>query len=345
MFFIRIILWPFSLIYGVILYVRNSCYDFNLFKVHNLDVPVVSVGNLSVGGTGKTPHVAFIAEQAKSKTQAAILLRGYGRNTKGFLIVTNNAAVETVGDEALFYKKTFKDDVIVAVSENRVLGVQQLKKLYPSLGLVILDDAFQHRKIHRDLNIMLVDFNKPYWKDRVLPAGRLREFPSGKNRADIIVVTKTPIDLSDDKKQSIINKIDPKSEQTVLFSNIKYGGITGFRSEEFEISDHILLITGIANPIPLKDHLIKTATVTHKAYDDHHDFTEADIKEIHELFDTFASGKKVIVTTQKDFMRLNTPQLRKLTGEYPWFYQEIKVVFSEDKVFKDLIEKVYVKNI
>lgn len=345
MFFIRIILWPFSIIYGAILAIRNSCFDFNLFKIHKFDIPIVSIGNLSVGGTGKTPHVAFIANHVKTSLNTAVLLRGYGRTTKGFLLVTNNAAVETVGDEALFYKKTFKEQVVVAVCEDRVQGVEKLKKLYPNLGIVILDDAFQHRKIHRDLDIMLMDFNKPYWKDSVLPAGRLREFSYGKKRADLIVVTKTPANIASKNKELISNKIAPKKEQKLLFSSIKYGTLTGFNSELFEIPDRILLVTGIANPHPLYEHLSKVAKVTHKIFDDHYDFTVDDIKEIHELFDTFATTNNVIVTTQKDYMRLNTPKLKKLTQNYPWFYQEIKVAFNEDKVFKELIEKTYVKNI
>lgn len=308
-------------------------------------IPVLSVGNLSVGGTGKTPHVAYIANLTKDNVKTAILLRGYGRNTKGFLIVTKNVSVDTVGDEALFYKKSFEDELIVAVCEDRVKGVEKLKKLYPELGLVILDDAFQHRKIHRDFNIMLMDFNKPYWKDMVLPAGRLREFPSGKKRADLIVVTKTPENIPSQTKEKIINKIAAGTNQKLLFSTIKYGAITGFNSELFETPDHILLVTGIANPQPLYEHLSKLAEVTHKVYNDHYDFTEEDVNEIHELFDTFATRNKVIVTTQKDFMRLNTPRLRKLTQDQPWFYQEIKVEFNDEKVFKELIEKTYVKNI
>lgn len=345
MFFIRIILWPFSLIYGFILTVRNSCYDLTIFKVFKLGIPIVSVGNLSVGGTGKTPHVAFIANHVKSDVKTAVLLRGYGRNTKGFLIVTNNVSVDTVGDEALFYKKSFEDELIVAVCEDRVEGVRKLKKLYPDLGLVILDDAFQHRRIHRDLDIMLMDYNKPFWKDLVMPAGRLREFSFGKKRADVIVVTKAPENIEFETKQKITNKVAVSQHQSLFFSTIKYGAITGFNSELFETADHILLVTGIANPQPLYEHLSKLAEVTHKVYNDHYDFTEEDVNEIHELFDTFATRNKVIVTTQKDFMRLNTPRLRKLTQDQPWFYQEIKVEFNDEKVFKELIEKTYVKNI
>lgn len=308
-------------------------------------IPVLSVGNLSVGGTGKTPHVAYIANLTKDNVKTAILLRGYGRNTKGFLLVSENASVNTVGDEALFYKKTFQSKIIVAVCEDRVKGVEKLKKLYPELGLVILDDAFQHRKIHRDFNIMLMDFNKPYWKDMVLPSGRLREFPSGKKRADLIVVTKTPENIPSQTKEIIINKIAAGPNQKLLFSSIKYGALTGFNSELVKVPNQILLVTGIANPQPLYEHLSKFADVRHKVYDDHYDFTEADIKEIHELFDTFAEGNSVIVTTQKDFMRLNTPKIKKITHEYPWFYQEISVAFNDEKELKDLIEKTYVRNV
>lgn len=339
MFFFRYILWPFSILYGFILFLRNRCYDLTILKVHKTGVPIISVGNLSVGGTGKTPHVAYIANFLKEDTKVAILLRGYGRSTNGYLLVTNNATVETVGDEALFYKKTFKDEVLVAVSEDRVNGVKQLKKQFPSLGVVLLDDAYQHRKIYRDLDILLVDYNKPFWKDMVLPAGRLREFPHGKKRADLVVMTKCPEKMSPETLENKVAKMRLNSMQTLLFSSIQYGVIRGFQSVDFELPDHILLVTGIANSKPLENHLSKLAKVTHKVYGDHHDFTEADIKEVHELFDTFVTEKKAIVTTQKDFMRLNTPQLRKLTQQYPWFYQEIKVVFNEEEIVNKLIKK------
>jgi tetraacyldisaccharide 4'-kinase len=201
--FLRYILLPFSFFYGSIMWVRNMLFNLGIKQIEKVDATVVSVGNLSVGGTGKTPHVDWIVTKLKNEIPTAILSRGYGRKSKGFVLVTKHSPAERVGDEALFYKRKHKEDIEVAVSEKRVEGAEKLLILKAKLKLIVLDDAYQHRYIHRDVNILLTDYNRPYYKDFVLPSGRLREFRSGKNRADVVIVTKCPLTINETVKETI----------------------------------------------------------------------------------------------------------------------------------------------
>lgn len=336
----RFILWPIGILYGLGMFFRNKCYDWGVFSSQNIPIPVISVGNLSVGGTGKTPHVDFIAELLNKKLKSAILLRGYGRKTKGYRLVTEKDTNATVGDEALFYKLKHKKSIEVVVCENRVRGAIKICSDFPITKAILLDDAFQHRKIKRDIDILLIDFNRPYWRDSVLPAGRLREFSCGKKRAHIIIVTKAPASISEDVKNKIIKRIRPNENQQVFFSRIKYGEIIPFGNYKFQSPKHILLVTGIATPFPLVEYLKTFSDVKHLRFNDHHDFSVKDLQEIHNLFDTFALEDKIIVTTAKDFMRLLRPDLKKMTDQYPWFYQDITIEIDREKEFCTLIEKI-----
>lgn len=340
MIFRRIFLWPFALIYGGILSLRNACYDWGVFKLKKVDVPVISVGNLSVGGTGKTPHVKFLVEKLKSTNKVGILLRGYGRKSKGVLRVTVNCNTDTVGDEALLYKKKYQDDVSVVVAEKRIEGAQLLVKEKSKIDLIILDDAYQHRAIYRDVNILLTEFQRPFWKDSVLPAGNLREFTAGKQRADVIIVTKCPTDLSPEQKLLIRQKIQPKAHQLLCFSQIDYGNFIPFHNHGFGLPEKILLVTGIANAEPLVEHLSKIAEVKHLSFADHYDYKSRDIQQIHELFDTFAVTEKVIVTTEKDYMRLLSSGYFNTLKNYPWFYKEISVRIDEEEELLKRIKRI-----
>lgn len=341
---LKLALWPLGVIYGSIVALRNLFFDWDWLKSEKVKTPTISVGNLTTGGTGKTPHVDYLINVLKNKYNTAVLMRGYGRETKGYIILSENASVETVGDEALFYKKKHKNDVAVAVCEKRVHGAKQLEKQYKKLEAILLDDAFQHRYIKRDLDILLIDYNNPFWKDTLLPAGNLREFSCGKNRADIIIVSKCPLEIKIDEKEQIAQKIKPKATQQLFFSSLKYGSINGFNDEPFNLPKKILLVTGIANPLPLKSHLNKIAPVEHLVFDDHHRFNHSDIRKIHELFDTFVESEKVIITTEKDFMRLQQPAFSSEISRYPWFFQKITVSLDKEKMFNELIEK-HVKTI
>ena len=338
---LRYRLLPFSLLYGSVMYFRNLLFNAGIKEVKKVNATVVSIGNLSMGGTGKTPHVDWIVTKLKEQIPTAILSRGYGRKSKGFVLVTKHSQAETVGDEALFYKRKHKEEIEVAVAEKRVEGAEKLLNLKSNLKLIVLDDAYQHRHIHRDVNILLTDYNAPFYKDFVVPSGRLREFRLGKNRADVVVVTKCPKVLNDAEKIELKRKIDVSPETLVCFSQIKYGEMLPINSGEFTVPEQILLVTGIANPKPLYEHLKKLANVELLSFPDHHDFTTKDIRKIHNLFDTFATQNKCIVTTAKDVPRLCSNLVKPLIENYPWFYQTINVeIDNEQKLLKKIKEHV-----
>ena len=341
MLFLRYILLPFSLLYGGVMWLRNLFFDLNIKKVSKVDATVVSVGNLSMGGTGKTPHVDWIVSKFNDEIPTAILSRGYGRKSKGFLLVTKHSQAETVGDEALFYKRKYKEEIEAAVAEKRVEGAEKLLNLKSNLKLIVLDDAYQHRYIHRDVNILLTDYYQPFYKDFVLPSGRLREFRIGKNRADVVLVTKCPESLDEAEKDLIKKNIDVSPSTLVCFSQVKYGEILPVNNGAFTIPEQILLVTGIANPQPLYDHLKKLSKVELLSFPDHHDFTTKDIRKIHNLFDTFATQNKCIVTTAKDVPRLCSNLVKPLIENYPWFYQTINVeIDKEHELLKKIKEHV-----
>ncbi|MEX1191949.1 MAG: tetraacyldisaccharide 4'-kinase [Brumimicrobium sp.] len=338
---LRFILLPFSFLYGGVIHFRNVLFNLGIKKVEGVNATVVSVGNLSVGGTGKTPHVDWIVSKFKNQIPTAILSRGYGRTSKGFVLVTKNAQPKTVGDEALFYKKKHENQVAVAVAEKRVIGGKQLLELVPKTKLIVLDDAYQHRYIHRDVNILLTDYANPFYNDFVLPAGRLREFRSEKKRADVVIVTKCPEELGQKLKMDIERKMKLNSKTLVCFSEVVYGDILPVNDGVFEVPEQFVLVTGIATPQPLMEYLSEIAPVEHVSFPDHHDFTAKDIRKIHNLFDTFATDKKCIITTSKDFVRLCTPVIKPLIVDYPWFYQEISVkIDREQELLKKINEHV-----
>lgn len=336
------ILLPFSWLYGAIAGIRNLLFDFGLKPTIKVNAKVISIGNLSVGGTGKTPHVEYLANELSKTAATAILLRGYGRKTKGFLLVDENSKANEVGDEALYYYNVFGNQVKVIVCEKRVEGAQKLLSLFPKTEVILLDDAYQHRYIHRDINILLTEFNRPFYKDFVLPAGRLREFTIGKKRADVIIVTKTPTTVNKEQKEKIITKIQVSENQVLLFSHIEYGAWRNLANGEIKNkAKDIVLVTGIANPKPLLEHLEKFAKVTHLQFKDHYEFSVEDITKIHKIFDTFVSSDKIIMTTQKDAMRLLAPEIISAIKDYPWYSQEMEIKIENDNL---LLNKIYGNN-
>jgi len=337
---LRYFLLPFSLLYGLVLSVRNMLFHYNVLKTVKLDVPIVSVGNLSVGGTGKTPHVKWLVEQFISTKKCAIVLRGYGRKTKGYVRVNIEHLPQQVGDEAVLYKHYFGVDVEVVVCEDRVAGVQALLKECPDIKLIFLDDAYQHRKIQRDVNILLTDYLHPFWRDGVLPFGRLREFSIGKRRADIIIVTKCPVEISGKDKLNIERFIKPKHEQLVAFSSLQYDSFAPLFDHKWQNPSDLLLVTGIANPDPLELELMKQFKVRHLRFNDHYDFSAKDIQRIHDLFDTFVKEGKAIVTTEKDATRLIDKIKQMNAMHYPWFYQSISLKVDGEKQIIEAIKKI-----
>lgn len=340
--YLRFLLFPFALIYFGITSTRNLLYELGIFKIFVIPKKSICVGNLSVGGTGKTPHVSYLADWLSETVETSILSRGYGRKSTGFLWVKPISKVTEVGDEPLFYANRFKENVHVAVCERRAIGVEKIQELFPRNELIILDDAFQHRAVKAGLSILITDFNNPFSTDFLMPVGSLRENRSGKNRADIIIVSKCPNELNQATKNDLIKSINFTSE-AVFFSHIKYDNIITF-GKKIEKIKNVLLITGIANPKPLLEHVSNQFKVEQIAFGDHHVFSTDDIQRIHQKFDTFANDETIILTTEKDFMRLKDFSNDWNLRDYPWYYQPITIEIEEVEKFKNLINK-YVNTI
>ena len=339
---LRILLLPFSWIYGIVVAIRNWLFNIGFYK--SLDIPgkSICVGNLSVGGTGKTPHVDLLADHfISSGVKTSTLSRGYGRSTKGLREVFETDSADLVGDEPLFYKSKYRENIKVIVAEKRVEGVNFINQNYPSNDLIILDDAFQHRAVKAGLNIVITDFNNRYSKDFILPAGDLRESKLGVKRADIVIVSKSP-NLSIDQMDTIKSELN-FSYNKIFFSRIKYSELIPFTRKVEGPIKNILLVTGIGNPTPLINHLNEEYSVTHLNFKDHHLFSSNDIKDIREKFDTFASKDKIVVTTEKDFMRLRDFEELK-DSNWTWYYQPITTEINERQKFNLLIDN-YVREI
>lgn len=339
--FLRIILFPFSILYGCIAFIRNKFYDIGIFASKEFEIPTISVGNLTVGGTGKTPHIEYLIRLLKPEFYIATLSRGYGRKTTGFVLSDTQSTAKDIGDEPLQFKKKFSG-LRVAVDGQRVRGIKNLLKEFPSLQTILLDDAFQHRAVKPGLNIVLTDFSKLYLNDYVVPTGSLREFKSGIQRADIIIVTKCPEILLPIERKRLLTEINPMPHQHVYFSYIKYGdfipvigdGTNPLAKEYyFERNFSMALLTGIANTKPLEYYLKdKVKNIIPIKYNDHHHFKNADMDSIQKIFNNIASANKIILTTEKDAMRLKNPEYAEVVKHLPLFYIPIEIEFhNRDK--------------
>jgi tetraacyldisaccharide 4'-kinase len=303
----RLLLLPFALLYGLIVTVRNWLYDKNVFRSASFGLPLICVGNLSVGGTGKSPMVEYLVMHLKNDFNVAILSRGYKRKTRGYALATSGTTAIDVGDEPMQFHYKFPD-VPVAVGEERLVAIPQLLHDKPDTEVIILDDAFQHRAITAGINILLTDYSNLFTQDFYLPTGDLRDAKSSYKRADVIVVTKCNAELPPDEKAAIIREIAPMPHQTIFFTTIKYGTPYHITHHQFTtIDEHteVLLVTGIANPVSLKSYLEERIHTYHMMhYGDHHIFTLDDWKEIKKRFNSMDADKKIILTTEKDAMRL-----------------------------------------
>ncbi|MBL1280408.1 MAG: tetraacyldisaccharide 4'-kinase [Fluviicola sp.] len=328
----RLLLLPLSWIYGVVTFVRNKLYDFGVFSSYAIPKKSIGVGNLSVGGTGKTPQVNYLMSQLIDlQLNISTLSRGYGRSSKGLKEVFTTSQAAEVGDEPLFYKKRFGDKINVVVAEKRKIGVDFILKKFPENEVIILDDAFQHRAVKAGFNILITDYSDLFCNDFMLPAGNLREWTCGKKRAQAIIVSKCPTTISEEKMAEIKIQLGFHSD-VIFFSEISYSELKPFSNAvDFPI-ENILLVTGIANPSPLFSYLDSKYNVEHIRFKDHHIFTEKNIVEINEKFDTFANVNKIIVTTEKDYMRLeNLVEIK--SSEKHWFYQPIETKIKDKHKF------------
>ncbi len=331
--FLRKLLFPFSLLYGGITALRNFLYNKGLLKSKSYNLPLICVGNLSTGGTGKSPMIEFLVSFLKNNHKIAVLSRGYKRKTTGFREVLKTSMVEEVGDEPLQFKQKFPE-VTVAVCEDRQTGIEKLQK---TAEVILLDDAFQHRKVKASLNILLTSFDKLYSNDCMLPAGNLREPKFGAKRADIIVVTKCPENIENSKMQAIKRRLKPKPHQEIYFSKIGYSANIKNASElkplDYLKDREFLLVTGIANPQPFVDFLkSKGLKFQEKSFSDHHNFTISEIAEL--------KKHPLILTTEKDFMRLQG-----LAKETEIYFLPIQTIILNDAevAFKKRIEMEMVK--
>ena len=341
-----LLLLPVSLLYGIITLIRNILFDLKIFKQTKHDIKVVSVGNLSMGGTGKTPHVEFIINFLRKSHRPAILSRGYKRKTKGFILVDNTATSATVGDEPMQYFNKY-NDIPIAVDESRNHGVKELLKKDKTIDTIVLDDAFQHRWIKPDISILLTDFHELFYNDYVFPSGALREFRFGFKRADIIVVTKTPIVLSPITRRRISAEMKIKKHQKLLFSRIGYKGLVKWQNNIRVIDINVsitILFTGIENPYPLKEYLMdKCSELIFLPFPDHHDYTEKDIRYIFDTYNQVFTSNKNIVTTEKDIQRLNISPNKELLYNLPLYYAPIHVVYhdEDDRIIKESLTTLF----
>ena len=303
----KILFFPFAVIYGIITSLRNLLYDWKFLKSKSVDVHTICVGNLAVGGTGKTPHVEYLINILQNDFKIAILSRGYKRKTSGFIQATSTSTAFDIGDEPLQYK-TKNPQLEVCVDANRVNGIKKMLELPEPPKVVILDDAFQHRSVKAGLNIVLTEYKNLYTRDFLLPVGDLRDTKSSIKRADIIVVTKCKPDLSPAEKEAIVNEIKPLRHQSVYFTEIIYG--TPYHlftqvEKNFTADTNVLLVCGIANPKPLKDFLgTNVNSYDMLRYPDHHIFDIDDLAEIKKQLKKIQSHNKIIITTEKDAVRL-----------------------------------------
>ena len=326
----RKLLFPFSIIYGFIVAVRNWFYDIGFFKSYSFDIPIIAVGNLSVGGTGKTPQIEYLIRLLSANYKVAVLSRGYKRHSKGFLLANEKATATTIGDEPFQYFQKFKN-IQVAVDSNRVKGINRLLSGTKKPELILLDDAFQHRKVKAGFYILLTTYTDLYCDDYVLPMGNLRESKVGARRADIIIVTKCPKNISTYEQNAIKNKLKLQTRQSLIFSFIDYNDSIINKTKSIKIDDlrtiNKLIIAGIAKPKPFID-FIKNDDDDILIFPDHHHFTQKDLNEINKK-----SKNKIIVTTEKDYVRLQDTFLNEKLFSLP-----IKSsLITNDELFKSKI--------
>lgn len=334
-------MFPLAIIYWLIILIRNKLFDKKILHTSTFGLPLICVGNLAVGGTGKSPMVEFLVRNLKNKFRVATLSRGYKRKTRGYALANNNSDALEIGDEPMQFHLKFPD-VPVAVGERRLEAIPQLLHDKPQVQCIILDDAFQHRSIKAGLNILLTECNNLFTRDFFLPTGDLRDLKSSYKRAEIIIVTKCDPDLTDEKKNEITEEINLLPYQHIFFTTSLYGKPYHINRQEDKIdlstSQEVLLVTGIANPQPLKDLLhdnTKAYYMLH--YPNHHIFTIDDWKDIRKRFEKTEAKNKLILTTEKDAVRL--AKFEKEMHDIPLYVIPIEhhFLFNQGEIFMKLV--------
>jgi len=354
----NILLYPLSVAYGFITGLRNFLYNSDILKAKEFNIPVICVGNITVGGTGKTPHCEFLINLLKNKFRVAFLSRGYKRKTRGFIIATPSSTTKEIGDEPMqiFMKNP---DILVAVDGNRIRGIKNILNQKPDTEVIILDDGFQHRKLKPGLSILLTDYNRPMNHDHLLPFGELRESIKNIYRADIIIVSKCPDDITPIQRRIVQREIKKAPYQNLFFTSISYDNPLPVFNSDSDSSLlfspdkskkylNVLLVTGIADPEPLAKYLNnKSREVKHLCFPDHHTYSKKDISRIEEAFRNLPPGEKIILTTEKDAVRLKEmfnivpDELRAF-----FYYIPVRINFlnNNEKDFNNLIINYVGKN-
>lgn len=323
----NILLYPVSLIYGVVTGLRNFLYNTSVLQSEEFKIPIICIGNITVGGTGKTPHTEYLANLLRQHFRVAVLSRGYKRKTSDFRLATSSSTVHEVGDEPLQIARKFPD-MMIAVESDRVKGIKQMLSLDPGIEVILLDDGFQHRRLTPGFSILLTDFHRPMSKDNILPFGGLRESSSNMKRADVILVTKTPLDISPINRRIFVTELEKLPYQNLYFTSIRYmdplpvfykdqpGYSLGWNSFS---GNGAVIVTGIANPAPFADHLRRIfSEIVHLPFPDHHNYNEEDIATIQKTWNELKTPIKYIITTEKDAIRL---------GEFINIADELKSAF------------------
>ena len=339
-------LWPFAVLYQLATSLRNHLYNTGFRPSVVFEVPTVCVGNLSVGGTGKTPHIEYLLRfLLKKGYKASTLSRGYGRRTKGPIIADETASALQIGDEPMQFFRKFYPEVAVAVGEERIVAVPHLLDEHPDTEVVLLDDAYQHRKLRASFQILLTDYSRPFYKDYLLPTGMLRESRKGARRAQVIIVTKCPEMLSAQEKEGIKQKLRKyaRKDAQIFFSKIQYGNPVPLgETQSQEAAEGYCLVTGIANPQPLKDYLQSENTLfKHWDFNDHHRYKPSDLDSILQ----HCTSNRPILLTEKDAVKWELEELKPLWEEYPVYYLPIEVAFLEgESEFQKLISRQLIEN-
>jgi tetraacyldisaccharide 4'-kinase len=332
----KILLFPFAVIYGIVTSFRNLLYDWKFLKSKSFEVHTICVGNLAVGGTGKTPHVEYLIKLLQNDFKIATLSRGYKRKTSGFVHATNTSTAWDIGDEPLQYK-TKNPTLDVCVDADRVNGVKKILAFIEPPKVILLDDAFQHRALNCELKIVVSEYTNLFLNDCMLPSGTLRESKKEINRADIIIISKTPEKTTAVEIRNVIKDLKPLAHQQLFFTWLKYGELEGFQNKLETIDTlndlfryRIVLFTGIGNPVPLYTYLKEYASdVKHIQYPDHYQFSIQDITDIRAELDAIDGGNKIVVTTEKDAMRLRGNDLQDMANTLPLYVLPIEVDFKD----------------
>lgn len=342
--YIRILLFPFSLFYHLLTFVRNWLYDIRFFKSFDLDIPAISVGNLTVGGTGKTPVIEYLIRLFKDHHKIVTLSRGYKRKTSGFMIAGESDSAKTIGDEPFQYYNKFKNEIEVAVSEDRLFAVPQILSMLPDTELILLDDAYQHRRIIPSCNILLNDYSRPFYNDFLMPTGNLRESRKNANRADVVIVTKCPDKISDKEKDTINESISKYTGQNVpiYYVSTKYEPQVPILNKNYQFSEKIILVTAIAEPGPLVNHVrTNFHLLKHFNFNDHHYFSRKELEKIIDFYKSQHDENVSILFTEKDIMRIMGTKLQDILMGYPVFFQPITYKFAQgESEFEEFVLKV-----